>query len=110
MSDELDTAAQIAKHGGSAGVGAVIIVMLQRIFGRSDKDADKTAATLEDIQRTLAAMSSKFEVMLVQQAGHAGDLSSLRERVEGISRDYGQRLKELEMALAEMRGEMRGAK
>ncbi len=98
MTDELDTVAQVAKHGGSAGAGAIVIVMLQRIFGRADKDADKTAATLEDIQRTLAGMSSKFEVMLVQQASHAGDLSSLRERVEGISRDYGQRLKELETA------------
>jgi len=110
MTDELDTVAQVAKHGGSAGAGALVIVMLQRIFGRADRDADKTTATLEDIQRTLASMSSKFEVMLVQQASHAGDLSSLRERVEGISRDYGQRLKELETALAEMRGEMRAGK
>lgn len=101
-----DVAVQAAKYGGSTGAGMLLFAFIQRVFKKEDADEARTQAQLQDIQRSLTALSGRFDVFLERQSAHAGEILELKERVAGMSTNYGKRIGELEIAFARLEAKM----
>lgn len=97
--------------GGAAGVGVLARYIWDSVKGRKDQLEAKVETTTEAKLDALVAGQGRMELELRDMrnalSNQNGEMTGLRERVNGISTDYGPRIKELELWRASTEGKRR---
>jgi hypothetical protein len=101
--------------GGILGGGALATVVARYIWetvkGRKDHLEQKVETTTEAKLDALVAGQGRMELELRDMrnalSNQNGEMTGIRDRVNGISADYGPRIKELELWRASSEGKRR---
>lgn len=101
--------------GGILGGGALVTVVARYIWetvkGRKDQLEQKVETTTEAKLDSLVAGQGRMELELRDMrnalSNQTGEMTGIRDRVNGISADYGPRIKELELWRASTEGKRR---
>lgn len=77
--------------------GEFFVLFLKRRLFDAPEGAEKSASTkLDAVASDIGAVKSDLRVLVSEMAGSKATVHEVRERVEGISRNYGERLGALE--------------
>lgn len=108
MSDVGDITGMV---GGGAGVLVLAKYVWESVKGRKDQLEAKVESTAETKLDALVAGQGRMELELRDMrnalSNQNGEMTGIRDRVNGISADYGPRLKELELWRASTEGKKR---
>lgn len=119
MSDELFTL------GNAPSYAAILAVIVKTWWDDREKRRAATEHKLTSVEeKTESSTSSKLDALVDSNrrievdlrdirkdiAAAGGEIAGLRDRVNGISGDYGPRIKELELYRASVEGKQRGRK
>lgn len=108
MSDISDISGMV---GGGAGVLVLAKYVWETVKGRKDQLEQKVETTTEAKLDALVAGQGRMELELRDMrnalSNQNGEMTGIRDRVNGISADYGPRIKELELWRASTEGKRR---
>lgn len=108
MSDIGDISGMV---GGGAGVLVLVKYVWETVKGRKDQLEQKVETTTEAKLDALVAGQGRMELELRDMrnalSNQNGEMTGIRDRVNGISADYGPRIKELELWRAASEGKRR---
>lgn len=104
MSDELLT---VGVGAGSAVTGSLVTWLVQQWVGRSlrkdDKHETERDAKLDQLLIVVQKLELEMSRIIERLASQGTTYGALKERVEGISGDYGPKLQKLDTGLTELR-------
>ena len=97
--------------GGGAGVLVLAKYIWESVKGRKDQLEQKVETTAETKLDALVAGQGRMELELRDMrnalSNQNGEMTGIRDRVNGISSDYGPRIKDLELWRASIDGKRR---
>lgn len=97
--------------GGGAGVLVLAKYVWESVKGRKDQLEQKVETTAETKLDALVAGQGRMELELRDMrnalSNQNGEMTGIRDRVNGISADYGPRIKDLELWRAAIDGKRR---
>ncbi len=97
--------------GGGAGVLVLAKYVWESVKGRKDQLEQKVETTAETKLDALVAGQGRMELELRDMrnalSNQNGEMTGIRDRVNGISADYGPRIKDLELWRASIDGKRR---
>jgi len=94
MSDLSPEVVDLAKVGGSGGVGALLALVLGRVFGSQDK----VLARLDVLQNTVSDLSQKIAVLVATSERRDAEVELLKSQVI----EHGKSLARLEAIISKL--------
>jgi len=98
MSDIPPEVTDLAKVGGSGGFGALVGVLLARVFGSQDKALDKVLARLDVLQSSVSELSSKLAVLVATSERRDVEIESLKSQ----AMEHGKSIARLEAVISKL--------